>query len=347
MYIKKILLAVALLGLVVLGYFSFTIYQLIFSPNTSFQAEKHSVYVSEKADFQTVVDSLKPHLKDADAFVQVAAKKSYDQHIKSGHYVLTKGMNNNEIINALRSTNVPVHIHFNNQNSIQDFSQRLSEQLDSSEEEIFQTLTDSLFLSDNEMDAQQSLSLYIPNTYEFYWDSKPELIRRRLVKQHESFWTPRRDEKREALNLSRLDVSSLAAIVQKETSKVDERPRVAGVYVNRLKRGMRLQADPTLIYALKEKHNKPDTIIKRVLNRDKLIDSPFNTYLNAGVPPAPIAMPDISSIDAVLNYEEHDYFYFVADIENFGYHKFAKTLRQHNRYANKYRRWVNKQKIYR
>lgn len=256
-------------------------------------------------------------------------------------------MNNNEIINALRSTNVPVHIHFNNQNSIQDFSQRLSEQLDSSEEEIFQTLTDSLFLSDNEMDAQQSLSLYIPNTYEFYWDSKPELIRRRLVKQHESFWTPRRDEKREALNLSRLDVSSLAAIVQKETSKVDERPRVAGVYVNRLKRGMRLQADPTLIYALKEKHNKPDTIIKRVLNRDKLIDSPFNTYLNAGVPPAPIAMPDISSIDAVLNYEEHDYFYFVADIENFGYHKFAKTLRQHNRYANKYRRWVNKQKIYR
>lgn len=347
MYIRKILLAIALIGLVVLGYFSFTIYQLIFSPNTSFETEKHSVYVSKKSDFSAVVDSLSPYLKDADAFIQVAEKKAYHQNVKSGHFVLHKGMNNNEIINTLRSTNVPVNINFNNQNSLDDLSKRLSQQLDPTQEEIYAVLSDSLFLAEREMTEQQSLSLYIPNTYEFYWDSSPELVRKRLVKQHESFWTPQRDKKREALNLSRMDVSSLAAIVQKETAKVDERPRVAGVYVNRLKHGMKLQADPTLIYALKKQLNRPDTIIKRVLNKDKLIVSPFNTYLNLGVPPAPIAMSDVSSIDAVLNYEEHDYLYFVADVENFGYHKFAKTLRQHNIYANKYRRWVNENKIYR
>lgn len=347
MYIRKILLAVALIGLVILGYFSFTIYQLIFSPNTSFETEQHSVYVSKKSDFSAVVDSLSPYLRDTDAFIKVAEKKAYHQNVKSGHFVLRKGMNNNEIINTLRSTNVPVNINFNNQNSLEELSKRLSQQLDPTQEEIYAVLSDSTFLSENNMTEQQSLSLYIPNTYEFYWDSSPELLRKRLVNQYESFWTASREKKREALNLTRTEVSSLAAIVQKETAKVDERPRVAGVYINRLKRGMKLQADPTLIYALKEQLNKPDTIIKRVLNKDKLIVSPFNTYMNVGVPPAPIAMPDISSIDAVLNYEKHDYLYFVADVDNFGYHKFAKTLRQHNRYANKYRRWVNEQKIYR
>jgi UPF0755 protein len=197
------------------------------------------------------------------------------------------------------------------------------------------------------MTTQQSLSLYIPNTYEFYWNAEPKDIQKRLLHQYEIFWNSTREEKRKAINLSRLEVSVLASIVQKETAKVDERPKVAGVYINRLKRGLKLQADPTVIYALKQKYQKPDTIIKRVLTKDLTIDSPFNTYKYAGLPPAPLIMPDISSIDAVLNYEKHNYLYFVASTTNPGYHIFAKTLSEHNRNAQKYRRWINQQRIYR
>ena len=137
----------------------------------------------------------------------------------------------------------------------------------------------------------------------------------------------------------------LASIVQKETAKVEERPKVAGVYMNRIKNGWKLDADPTVIYAIKEQTQNFDTIIKRVLYKDLTLDSPYNTYKYKELPPGPITMPDISSIDAVLNYEDHDYFYFVADVENFGYHKFAKTLAQHNANKRAYVRWINEQGI--
>jgi len=150
-------------------------------------------------------------------------------------------------------------------------------------------------------------------------------------------------EKAKKLNLSPEKVMALASIVQKETAKVDERPRVAGVYLNRLKVGMLLQADPTVIYAIKRSTNDYGQIIKRVLYKDLETDSPYNTYKYAGIPPGPITMPDISSIDAVLNPENHDYYYFVADVTNFGYHKFAKSLTQHNVNKAEYVRWVNSQ----
>jgi UPF0755 protein len=140
---------------------------------------------------------------------------------------------------------------------------------------------------------------------------------------------------------------SLAAIVQKETAKVEERSKVAGVYLNRLRRGMKLQADPTVIFAIQNQNQDFETPIKRVLYKDLELDSPYNTYKNRGLPPGLIAMPDVSSIDAVLNAESHDYLYFAADTENMGYHKFAKTLAQHNRNARMYQNWVNEQKIYR
>jgi len=150
-------------------------------------------------------------------------------------------------------------------------------------------------------------------------------------------------EKAAKLNLSPEQVTALAAIVQKETARIDERPRVAGVYLNRLRVGMLLQADPTVIYAIKRASGDFDQVIKRVLYADLEIDSPYNTYKYGGIPPGPITMPDISSIDAVLNPEKHDYFYFVADVSNFGYHKFAKTLSQHNRNKAEYIRWINNQ----
>ena len=166
-----------------------------------------------------------------------------------------------------------------------------------------------------------------------------------MLKAYKDFWTPNRKAKALKLNLTQIQVISLASIVQKETAKVDERPRVAGVYLNRLKKGMLLQADPTVIFAKKKTENNFHQIIKRVLYKDLEIDSPYNTYKYASVPPGPITMPDVSSIDAVLKAENHSFLFFVADVTNFGYHKFAKNLSGHNRNKAAYVQWVNKNGI--
>jgi len=208
-------------------------------------------------------------------------------------------------------------------------------------------MVDSTFLDSLQITALESLKFYIPNTYEFYWNTSGEEFRDRMVNYHTEFWNTSRTKKAKALNLTPAEVMSLAAIVQKETAKVEERPKVAGVYLNRLRRGMKLQADPTVIFAIQNQNQDFVTPIKRVLYKDLELDSPYNTYKNKGLPPGLIAMPDVSSIDAVLNAESHDYLYFVADTENMGYHKFAKTLAQHNRNARMYQNWVNEQKIYR
>jgi UPF0755 protein len=190
-----------------------------------------------------------------------------------------------------------------------------------------------------------ALSMYIPNTYEMYWNTSPEEFVNKMHKEYLKFWNKERLAKANKIGLSPTEVSTLASIVQKETSKVDERPKVAGVYINRLKKGIPLQADPTVIYAIKLQSNNFNTPIKRVLYKDLEIDSPYNTYKNKGLPPGPIFMPDISSIDAVLNYEKHDFYYFAADVTNFGYHKFAKNLAQHNRNAKEYQRWISSQGV--
>jgi len=206
-------------------------------------------------------------------------------------------------------------------------------------------MKDEAFFNKYGFNNESALSMYIPNSYEMYWNTSAESFRDKMLKEYQKFWNDSRNKKRKALNLSINEVMSIAAIVHKETAKVDERPRVAGVYLNRIRKGMPLQADPTVIYAKKRKENDFDQIIKRVLYKDLEIDSPYNTYKNPGVPPGPITMPDVSAIDAVLNAEKHNYFYFVANVKNFGYHKFAKTLSQHNVNKNEYVRWINSQGI--
>ena len=166
-----------------------------------------------------------------------------------------------------------------------------------------------------------------------------------MLKEYQSFWNASRLAKAQALNLTPNEVTALASIVHKETAKVDERPRVAGLYLNRVRKKMFLQADPTVIYAIKKQTGNYDTVIKMVLYKDLEINSPYNTYKNAGIPPGPITMPDITAIDGVLNAEWHDYLYMVANVENFGYHKFAKTLAQHNQNMVQYIRWINQQNI--
>lgn len=347
MYIKKILFAVAIIGLVVLGIISYNIYQVIFSPNTGFETETQSVFIKTNSSFQDVVNQLDPLLKNTDDFITVAEKKVYHQNIKAGHFILKSGMNNNEIINTLRSTNVPIKISFNNQHRLEDLAGRIAEQIEPDSLTLLEAMTDSTFLAKQNVSVLESLKYYIPNTYEFYWNTSAEKFREKMLNSYDAFWNENRMTKLKEIGLSKTEVMSLAAIVQKETAKVEERKRVAGVYMNRLNRGMKLQADPTVIFAIQNANQDFKTPIKRVLFKDLELDSPYNTYKNTGLPPGLIAMPDISSIDAVLSYEKHDYFYFAADVEKPGYHKFAKTLAQHNRNARAYQNWVNKNKIYR
>lgn len=347
MYIKKILVAASILGLLVLGGISIYIYSIIFTPNTFFESETKSVYISTGSTLQGVVDQLHPILKDTDDFITVAQKKGYGTNVKPGHFILKKDMNNNQIVNTLRSRNVPIKLSFNNQHRLEDLAGRVAEQIETDSLEVLSAMVSKPFLDSLGIEALESMKFYIPNTYEFYWNTSGEEFRDRMVNYYDEFWNENRLQKAEKLNLTPLEVMSLAAIVQKETAKVEERPKVAGVYLNRLRRGMKLQADPTVIFAMQNQNQDFETPIKRVLYKDLELDSPYNTYKYTGVPPGLIAMPDVSSINAVLNAESHDYLYFAADTENAGYHKFAKTLAQHNRNARAYQNWVNKQKIYR
>jgi UPF0755 protein len=254
-------------------------------------------------------------------------------------------MNNNEIINTLRSKNEPVWVTFNNQERVEDLAGRIATQIEADSISLLQMMTDSAFLKDQGFNRQNALSMYIPNKYQFFWNTSAEDFRQRMKTEYDRFWNSERLQQAKEIGLTPHEVTVVASIVQKETAKIDERQKVAGVYMNRIQKGWKLEADPTVIYALKDQLQDFDTIIKRVLYKDLKIDSPYNTYMYRHLPPGPITMPDISSIDAVLDYEDHDYFYFVADVQNFGYHKFAKTLAQHNRNKSEYVRWINQQRI--
>lgn len=323
------------------GYF---IYRDIFSENTAFSEEKVAVYVPTGSNYLQVEEIVRPYIENMDRFRMVAEKKSYVANVKSGKFILKRGMNSNDIINSLRQP-VPVNISFNNQETLERTMGRIAEQIEPDSLALYKAFTDKAFLEENGFNEQNVLSIFIPNTYEFFWDTTPEKVREKMAKEYRKFWNPERLAKAEALGLTPLQVSSLAAIVHKETVKADERARVAGVYLNRLNKGMKLEADPTVIYAMKKQSGDFDQVIKRVFFKDLIIDSPYNTYKYAGLPPGPIAMPDITAIDAVLNPEKHNYIYFCASVTNFGYHEFAVTAAQHEVNRQKYVAWVNKMGI--
>lgn len=341
MYIKKILVAVVLIGAIAGIAFAYFVYNAVFVPNTSFENEKAFIYIRSNDDFNAVVDQLEPLLKNKNTFLAVAKRKSYAGNVKSGKYVIKKGMNNNEIVNSLRSKNTPVRLSFNNQETLERLAGRIADQIEADSLSLLESFSDVEFLKSNDFNTSTALAMYVPNSYEFFWDTSAEEFRDRMQKEYQRFWDADRLAKAKEIGLTPLEVVALASIVHKETAKVEERPRVAGVYMNRLKKNMLLQADPTVIYAIKKESGNFDTIIKRVLYKDLELDSPYNTYKYGGIPPGPIAMPDISAVDAVLNYEQNDYLYFVADVENFGFHKFAKTLAQHNRNKQSYIKWLN------
>ena len=225
----------------------------------------------------------------------------------------------------------PVKVVFNNINNLEQLAGRVSDQIEADSLSITTAIRN---------DSSICPCYFIPNTYEFYWNTDAESFIKKMKAEYENFWNETRIAKAEEMNLKPEEVSILASIVDKETTKTSEMPRIAGVYLNRLKKHWPLQADPTLIYAL------GDYSIHRVLDVHKEIDSPYNTYKHAGLPPGPICLPSIAAIDAVLNAERHKYFYFCAKDDLSGYHVFARNINEHNRNAEKYRRALNKHKIY-
>ena len=345
MYLKKILLTVVLLGLVGMAGFSYYVYQNIFTPNTGFNNPQAHVFIPTGATFKMVQEELSPLLKDLNTFVTVAQRKGYSSNIKAGHFIIKKGSNNNEIINSIRSGNIPVTIKFNNQERLENLAGHLAKQIELDSASLLNAMLDEDFLKASGFTQDTALGMYIANSYEVYWNTSPKAFCQKMLREYNAFWNTSRVVKAKAISLSKDQVMALAAIVQKETAMIQERPMVAGLYLNRLKKGMLLQADPTVIFAKKKTENNFKQVIKRVLFKDLKIASPYNTYKYTGVPPGPITMPDVSAIDGVLNYKKHGFYFMVADVENFGYHKFAKTLSAHNRNKKQYVNWINKQGV--
>ena len=322
-------------------YFGYRAYQKVYLANTKFTQEDVAVYIPGGSNYEKVKELLTPYVEDMENFDWVAGLKKYPENVKAGKFILKQGMSNNDIIVSLRNP-VTVQVSFNNQETVQRLAGRLGQQIEPDSLQILQAFTDKAFLDENGLTEDNVLSIFIPNSYEFYWNTSATKVRDKMIKEYRKFWTPERNAKAEALGLTPLQVSALASIVHKETVKTDERPRVAGVYLNRLNKGMKLEADPTVIYSIKKQSGDFDQVIKRVFFKDLVIDSPYNTYKYEGLPPGPIAMPDITAIDAVLNPEKHNYIYFCASVTNFGYHEFAVTGAQHEVNRQKYVAWVEK-----
>ena len=338
----KVIIPVSILSLV----FIIDYYNKFYKPNTSFEDESIFLYVM-KDDSLAFRDSISKYIKSEKTFYKAAEKLDYLENQKTGRYKISKDIGNNDIVNSLKFNNTPVNVIFNNQERIENLAGRVSKQIYEDSASLVRAFKDKNFLSLNSFNNDNVLSMFIPNSYEVYWNVKPEDFRDKMLTEYNKFWNQQRTKKAEQLGLSKLEVISLASIVQKESIKVDERPTIAGVYINRLKKRMRLQADPTVIYSIKDYYKNFDTIIRRVLYRDLRLNSRYNTYRINGLPPGPIAMPDISAIDAVLDYEKHNYIFFVADPYNRGYHLFARNLSEHNRNKRVYTRWLNSRGIYR
>lgn len=327
-----------------------TAYELflrVYQPNISFSrdvAEKY-IYIPTDADFIDVVTILSENglLINANSFEWLAKQKKYDTNIKPGRYKINRDLNNNELINLLRSgRQTPVKVRFNNLRTKEQLAGKIAIQIEADSVSILDYITDIMFQKKLGLNDDNLVCIFLPNTYEFYWNTSAEEFVDRMLKEYSVFWNSKRKEKAEYINLSSYEVSILASIVEKEQSiRIDERKKIAGLYLNRLRRGMRLESDPTLIFAL------GDFSIKRVLNKDKKVDSPYNTYMYLGLPPGPICIPSINAIDAVLNAESHDFIFMCAKEDFSGYHNFSKTYVKHLFNARKYHTALNKRRIMR
>ena len=341
---KKFVLVFLIAGSVLGISLTFYFYQVFFSANTLIESDQpYLLEIPSNSVYKNVVDQLYEEkvINDAVSFAFVAKILGYQEAVKPGLYTIEPKMNNLQLVRMLRSgQQTPVRVTFNTIRTKEDLAEKISANLEVSKEQFLELLQDSVYIRKFGFEEETIMSLFIPNTYEFWWDTSAEELFERMHKEYQSFWTEARSRKAQDLGLSKEEVSTLASIVQAESQKSDERPRIAGVYLNRLRIGMPLQADPTLVFAA------GDFSIKRLTAKQMAIDSPYNTDKYAGLPPGPINLPDINSLDAVLNFEKHNYLYFCAKEDFSGYHSFAVGYDEHLSNARRYQRALNAANIY-
>ncbi|PLX16639.1 MAG: endolytic transglycosylase MltG [Salinivirgaceae bacterium] len=339
---KRILFIIILIIVIAGGLSGYLAWKFVYQPNTAIQKEI-SFYIRHTDDYESIKSKLVEQniVEDIETFDWVAQKMNLPNHIYSGRYLIRPNLNNRNLIELLRSgQQTPIRITFNNIRTKEQLALRLSEEIEPDSAEIAELLFNSAIAKKYGFDSESFLCMFIPNTYEVYWDISTTQLFDRMHKEYTRFWTEEKKSKAKSMKLTPVEISILASIVQKESSFIEEYPEIAGVYYNRLKRGMKLQADPTVVYAA------GDFTIKRVLLKHLAIDSPYNTYKYKGLPPGPISLPTIQAINSVLNKKSHKYFYFCAKDDFSGKHVFSKTHRQHIENANRYRRALNKRKIY-
>ncbi len=277
-----------------------------------------------------------------ESFKLVSSKLKYEESIKPGRYLIDNNTGNLQLVRKLRAgAQDPVKITFNNIQNKEQLAKRIAAQIEATETELLTEFNNQQFLDSLQLTEDNFPTIFLANTYEFYWNTSSREFISRMLKEYNKFWTEKRKAKAQAIGLTPTEVIILASIVQKESTKYDEYPIISGVYLNRLKIGMPLQADPTVLHALKKLG-----ISRRVLHADLKIQSPYNTYINKGLPPGPICLPELKSIDETLNAEEHNYLYFCAREDFSGYSNFAESWEQHLENARKYQKALNERNIH-
>jgi len=340
---KRILVYIVLLSAMVAFVAAVIVYRNIFGAAIKTEKEDQVIYIPTGSSYEQILDTLKSNIsiKNLAVFEWLAKKKNYPSLIKSGRYVIKNGISCNELINILRSgRQTPVRLTFNNVRTLNQLAGKIGKQIEADSSAIISFLDDESNYSVDGFNRFNIIALFIPNTYDIYWNTDPVKLYNRMLKEFRLFWNEERLSEAKAIGLSPLQVSILASIIDDEVVKADEKPRIAGVYLNRIKRGIPLQACPTIKFALN------DFTITRVLKVHLQVDSPYNTYKHNGFPPGPIGCPTISGLESVLNAEKHDYLFFAAKSDFSGYHNFSRTLSEHNHYAALYQKELDKRKIY-
>jgi len=300
------------------------------------------IYIPTGASYGDVAAILDENrvLKNKKTFEWVAKIKQYPNRVRAGKYRIDRQMTNNALVNRLRSgSQEAVNFTFNNIRTKEQFANRVAEQLELNSSDLLDLLNDNDFLSAYNLHSQTALTMFIPNTYKIWWNTSAEDFVKKMHREYEKFWTDERKEKAAKIPLTPVEVVILASIVEEENHRRDEQARIAGLYINRLRIGMPLQADPTLKFAWN------DFSLKRVLDYHKEIVSPYNTYKITGLPAGAIRIPSPSCVDAVLNYEKHNYLYMCAKEDFSGYHNFSVSYSEHLSNAAKYHNALNKNKI--
>lgn len=322
-------------------YFPLDYYLTYRHPNIASPAR---IQIFKNAEYSEVLDTLEASgaIRDFKRFKKAAEARELDKHFEAGSYILTEGMSNSDIIRTIANAwQTPTRLVISgNIMTMEKLASVLDRQLEADSLSIYRTLTDSLLIDSLGFNPNTFIGMFIPNTYEVYWTVEPEDLVLRMHAEYGRFWTEKRKAKAQALGMSQMEVLTLASIVAQESNFKPELPTIAGVYINRLRKGMKLQADPTVRYIVLK--DEPD--VKRILKRHLRTDSPYNTYRYRGLPPGPICIPNIDAIEAVLNYERHDYLYFCAKASFDGTHNFASSYTKHLKNAREYQNALSQMK---